>query len=34
VKGFTLILGIDWFLERCQTTVNVWSDSALGAGDY
>ncbi|MGR8952818.1 MAG: dicarboxylate/amino acid:cation symporter, partial [Gammaproteobacteria bacterium] len=30
VEGIALILVIDWFLDRCRTTVNVWSD-AVGA---
>ncbi|MCB1317607.1 MAG: dicarboxylate/amino acid:cation symporter [Leptospiraceae bacterium] len=30
VEGITLILAIDWFLDRCRTTVNVWGD-AIGA---
>ncbi len=30
VEGITLILVIDWFLDRCRTTVNVWGD-AVGA---
>jgi len=25
-----LILVIDWFLDRCRTTINVWGD-AVGA---
>ena len=31
VEGIGLILAIDWFLDRCRTTVNVWGDS-VGAG--
>lgn len=31
VEGIALILAIDWFLDRCRTTVNVWGDS-VGAG--
>ena len=27
VEGISLILVIDWFLDRCRTTVNVWGDS-------
>ncbi|NEX14820.1 MAG: sodium:dicarboxylate symporter [Prosthecochloris sp.] len=27
VEGISLILAIDWFLDRCRTTVNVWGDS-------
>jgi len=30
VEGITLILIIDWFLDRCRTTINVWGD-AVGA---
>jgi len=30
VEGMSLILIIDWFLDRCRTTVNVWGD-AVGA---
>ncbi len=30
IEGITLILVIDWFLDRCRTTVNVWGD-AIGA---
>ena len=30
VEGIALILAIDWFLDRCRTTVNVWGDS-IGA---
>jgi len=25
-----MILMIDWFLDRCRTTINVWGDS-IGA---
>jgi solute carrier family 1 (high affinity glutamate transporter) protein 1 len=31
VEGIALILTIDWFLDRCRTTINVWSD-AVGVG--
>ena len=31
VEGITLILSIDWLLDRFRTTVNVWGDS-IGAG--
>ncbi len=31
IEGIGLILAIDWFLDRCRTTVNVWGDS-VGAG--
>ena len=31
IEGITLLLVIDWFLDRCRTTVNVWGDS-VGAG--
>ncbi|OGL42374.1 MAG: sodium:dicarboxylate symporter [Candidatus Schekmanbacteria bacterium RBG_13_48_7] len=30
LEGVALILSIDWFLDRCRTTVNVWGD-AVGA---
>lgn len=30
IEGITLILVIDWFLDRCRTTINVWGD-AVGA---
>ena len=30
LEGITLILAIDWCLDRCRTTVNVWGD-AVGA---
>jgi Na+/H+-dicarboxylate symporter len=29
-EGIAVILAIDWFLDRCRTTVNVWGD-AVGA---
>ena len=25
-EGFGLILGVDWFLDRARTTLNVWGD--------
>ncbi len=31
IEGISLILVIDWFLDRCRTTINVWGD-AVGAG--
>ncbi len=31
VEGISMILLIDWFLNRCRTTINVWGDS-VGAG--
>ncbi len=31
VEGITLILTVDWLLDRFRTTVNVWGDS-VGAG--
>ncbi len=31
IEGISLILVIDWFLDRCRTTINVWGDS-VGAG--
>ena len=30
LEGISLLLVIDWFLDRCRTTVNVWGD-AVGA---
>ncbi|MEA3297364.1 MAG: dicarboxylate/amino acid:cation symporter, partial [candidate division Zixibacteria bacterium] len=30
LEGIGVILTIDWFLDRCRTTVNVWGDS-IGA---
>ncbi len=27
IEGISLILIIDWFLDRCRTTVNVWGDA-------
>lgn len=30
IEGIALILVVDWFLDRCRTTVNVWGD-AVGA---
>ena len=31
LEGIGMLLSIDWFLDRCRTTVNVWGDS-IGAG--
>jgi Na+/H+-dicarboxylate symporter len=31
VEGLGAILAIDWFLDRCRTTVNVWGDSVGAA---
>ena len=31
LQGMALILVIDWFLDRCRTTVNVWGDSVGAA---
>ncbi len=31
VEGISLILIIDWFLDRCRTTVNVWGDAIVAA---
>nr|WP_232319670.1 dicarboxylate/amino acid:cation symporter [Prosthecochloris sp. HL-130-GSB] len=28
IEGISLLLAVDWFLDRCRTTVNVWGDSA------
>jgi len=30
VEGIGLILSIDWFIDRCRTTINVWGD-VIGA---
>ncbi|MFQ5499391.1 MAG: dicarboxylate/amino acid:cation symporter [Candidatus Zixiibacteriota bacterium] len=30
MEGIGLIFAVDWFLDRCRTTVNVWGDS-IGA---
>lgn len=30
LEGTGLILAVDWFLDRCRTTINVWGDS-IGA---
>jgi len=27
IEGIALLLSIDWFLDRCRTTVNVWGDT-------
>ena len=27
IEGISLILIVDWFLDRCRTTVNVWGDA-------
>lgn len=26
IEGISLILVIDWFLDRCRTTINIWGD--------
>lgn len=31
LEGIGLLLAVDWFLDRCRTSVNVWDD-AVGAG--
>lgn len=31
IEGIGLIWAIDWFLDRCRTTVNVWGDSVGAA---
>jgi solute carrier family 1 (high affinity glutamate transporter) protein 1 len=31
LEGIGMLLSMDWFLDRCRTTVNVWGDS-IGAG--
>ena len=30
LEGIGMLLSIDWFLDRCRTTINVWGDS-IGA---
>ena len=30
VEGVGMILAVDWFLDRCRTTVNVWGDAVGG----
>ena len=30
VEGITLLLAVDWFLDRFRTSTNVWGD-AVGA---
>jgi len=30
IEGISVLLVIDWFLDRCRTTVNIWGD-AVGA---
>ena len=31
IEGIGLIFAVDWFLDRCRTTVNVWGDSVGAA---
>lgn len=31
LEGIGILLAIDWFLDRCRTTVNVWGDSVGAA---
>ncbi|MEE9543078.1 MAG: dicarboxylate/amino acid:cation symporter [Thermodesulfobacteriota bacterium] len=31
LEGIAILLSIDWFLDRCRTTVNVWGDSVGAA---
>ena len=31
IEGIGLIFAVDWFLDRCRTTVNVWGDSCGAA---
>jgi Na+/H+-dicarboxylate symporter len=31
IEGISLVLVVDWFLDRCRTTVNVWGDSVSAA---
>jgi Na+/H+-dicarboxylate symporter len=30
LEGIGMLLSMDWFLDRCRTTINVWGDS-IGA---
>ena len=32
LEGIGMLLSIDWFLDRCRTTLNVWGDSVGAAG--
>jgi Na+/H+-dicarboxylate symporter len=31
IEGIGIILAIDWFIDRCRTTVNVWGDTVGAA---
>ncbi len=31
IEGIGLLLAVDWFLDRCRTTVNVWDDGVGAA---
>jgi Na+/H+-dicarboxylate symporter len=31
LEGIAAILAVDWFLDRCRTTVNVWGDAVAAA---
>ncbi|MDX9753756.1 MAG: dicarboxylate/amino acid:cation symporter [bacterium] len=31
LEGISLIFPVDWFLDRCRTTVNIWGDSVGAA---
>lgn len=31
IEGISLILVIDWFLDRCRTTINVWGDTVVAS---
>lgn len=31
IEGISILLIVDWFLDRCRTTINVWGDSVGAA---
>src|SRR5262249_62049894 len=31
LEGISMLLVVDWFLDRCRTAVNVWTDSVGAA---